>query len=76
MFIEFLSSQLLLLGYGPIDCWYMVHCERETQVILSNREGIFVIHQSHQNTFSFVSIILYNLHYYNLLNMNYVFKNI
>lgn len=50
-------SQLLLVGYGSIDCWYMVHCDRETQVILSNREGIFVIHQSHQNTFSFVSIL-------------------
>ncbi|KAL0113797.1 hypothetical protein PUN28_012729 [Cardiocondyla obscurior] len=39
--------------YGPIDCWYMVHYDRETQVILSNKEGIFVIHQSHQNTYSF-----------------------
>ncbi|KAH0946208.1 hypothetical protein HN011_010546 [Eciton burchellii] len=38
---------------GPIDCWCMLHCDRETQVILSNREGIFVIHQSHQNTFPF-----------------------
>ncbi|XP_070168587.1 vacuolar protein sorting-associated protein 16 homolog [Polyergus mexicanus] len=38
---------------GPIDCWCMVHCDRETEVILSNREGIFVICQSHQNTFSF-----------------------
>ncbi|EZA48287.1 Vacuolar protein sorting-associated protein 16-like protein [Ooceraea biroi] len=37
--------------YGSIDCWCMVHCDRETQVILSNREGVFVIHQSHQNTF-------------------------
>lgn len=38
---------------GPIDCWCMVHYDRETQVILSNREGIFVIQQSHQNTFAF-----------------------
>ncbi|XP_011699104.1 PREDICTED: vacuolar protein sorting-associated protein 16 homolog [Wasmannia auropunctata] len=42
--------------YGPIDCWYMVHCDRETQVILSNREGIFVIHQSHQNTFPYSNL--------------------
>ncbi|XP_029166053.1 vacuolar protein sorting-associated protein 16 homolog [Nylanderia fulva] len=38
---------------GSIDCWCMVHYDRETQVILSNREGIFVIQQSHQNTFAF-----------------------
>ncbi|TGZ37732.1 Uncharacterized protein DBV15_02980 [Temnothorax longispinosus] len=40
----------------PIDCWCMVHCDRETQVILSNREGIFVIHQSHPNTYSFSNL--------------------
>lgn len=38
---------------GPIDCWCVIHYDRETEVILSNREGIFVIHQSHQNTFPF-----------------------
>lgn len=36
-------------GYGgQIECWCLVHCDRETRVILSNRDGIFVIHQSHQ----------------------------
>ncbi|XP_011644142.1 vacuolar protein sorting-associated protein 16 homolog [Pogonomyrmex barbatus] len=39
--------------YGQIDCWCMVHCDRETQVILSNREGIFIIHQSYQTTVLF-----------------------
>ncbi|GAB1867828.1 Vacuolar protein sorting-associated protein 16 homolog [Camponotus japonicus] len=38
---------------GPIDCWCVIHYDRETEVILSSREGIFVIHQSHQNTFPF-----------------------
>ncbi|KOX72193.1 Vacuolar protein sorting-associated protein 16 like protein [Melipona quadrifasciata] len=33
---------------GQIECWCLVHCDRETRVILSNRDGIFVIHQSHQ----------------------------
>lgn len=34
---------------GSIDCWCLVHCDRETRVILSNRDGIFAIHQSYQN---------------------------
>ncbi|CAK9821167.1 Vacuolar protein sorting-associated protein 16 homolog [Anthophora plagiata] len=34
---------------GPIDCWCLIHCDRESRVILSNRDGISVIYQSHQN---------------------------
>ncbi|XP_053980459.1 vacuolar protein sorting-associated protein 16 homolog [Hylaeus anthracinus] len=37
-------------GYGgPIDCWCLVHSNRETQVILSNKDGIFIVHQAHQS---------------------------
>lgn len=40
----------LVLGYGgPIDCWCLVHSDRETRVILSNRDGIFIVPQAHQN---------------------------
>ncbi|XP_076239321.1 vacuolar protein sorting 16 isoform X2 [Calliopsis andreniformis] len=34
---------------GSIDCWCLVHCDRETRVILSNRDGIFVVYQTHQS---------------------------
>ncbi|XP_029034323.1 vacuolar protein sorting-associated protein 16 homolog [Osmia bicornis bicornis] len=34
---------------GSIDCWCLVLCDRESRVILSNRDGIFVVHQSYQN---------------------------
>ncbi|CAL7934755.1 unnamed protein product [Xylocopa violacea] len=34
---------------GPIECWCLVHYDRETCVILSNRDGIFLINQSSQN---------------------------
>lgn len=42
-------SNIPRLG-GAIDCWYIVHYDRETQVILSNREGIFMMHQSNQQS--------------------------
>lgn len=35
---------------GPIECWCLVNCDRETRVILSNVDGIFVIPQSSQNS--------------------------
>lgn len=34
---------------GPIDCWCLVHRDRETRVILSNRDGIFIVYQTHQS---------------------------
>ncbi|XP_076673507.1 vacuolar protein sorting 16 [Andrena cerasifolii] len=34
---------------GPIDCWCLVHSDRETRVILSNHDGIFIVQQAHQN---------------------------
>ncbi|OAD57104.1 Vacuolar protein sorting-associated protein 16 like protein [Eufriesea mexicana] len=33
---------------GQIECWCLVHLNRETCVILSNKDGIFIIHQSYQ----------------------------
>ncbi|XP_043252548.1 vacuolar protein sorting-associated protein 16 homolog isoform X1 [Colletes gigas] len=34
---------------GPIDCWCLAFSNRETRVILSNWDGIFILHQTHQN---------------------------
>ncbi|KZC09045.1 PREDICTED: vacuolar protein sorting-associated protein 16 homolog [Dufourea novaeangliae] len=33
---------------GAIDCWCLVHFDRETRIFLSNRDGIFIVHQTHQ----------------------------
>ncbi|XP_031845297.1 vacuolar protein sorting 16 [Nomia melanderi] len=47
---------------GPIDCWCLVHYDRETRVILSNSEGLFVVQQTHQNATYIPFDILFTRH--------------
>ncbi|XP_015182776.1 PREDICTED: vacuolar protein sorting-associated protein 16 homolog [Polistes dominula] len=45
---------------GPIDCWLVVHYDRETQIIFSNGEGIFFLHQPYTTTTSIPFSNLFN----------------
>lgn len=54
----FIAYNLLGIG-GSIDCWLVVHYDRETQIIFTNGDGIFFMHQPYTNTTSipFVSFV-------------------
>ncbi|XP_066599627.1 vacuolar protein sorting-associated protein 16 homolog [Prorops nasuta] len=54
--------------YGPIDSWCVMHRERETTVILSNQEGIYVIHQNAVQSQNSVAILFNNLYTNNKVN--------
>ncbi|XP_033327025.1 vacuolar protein sorting 16 [Megalopta genalis] len=47
---------------GPVDYWCLIHRDRETRVILSHKDGLTVVHQTHQSPTSIAFDTIFTRH--------------